>query len=226
MNPGRRGRATGPSVARPDRWRFRGNIAGVGSAEGTRVVVGDWPDSPFGPFADVMVERADGHRLLLAPTEEVAEFVSATYRFDEVRIVPVTVDRSGHRWRVAAGPLDLDLALGSRTWLGHLLRLVPGPIATSLGWARVTSFAARLLLPGVRTVGTAGGGRIEWYGARDVRRVVAARAAWDGTGLGDLRPVRPAPRFGFSSTPARPSVVTVVTTVWRREAPKSHRPVL
>jgi hypothetical protein len=33
-----------------------------------------------------MIERADGHRVLLAPTRAVGEFVAATYRFDEVRI--------------------------------------------------------------------------------------------------------------------------------------------
>lgn len=178
------------------------------------MVVGHWPASPFGSFADVMVERSDGHRLLLAPSDDVAGFVAATYRFDEVRITPVAIRRSSDRWEVAAGPLELDLTLGSRTWLGRLLRLVPGALATSLGWAHVTGLVARLLLPGVRTVGTAGGGRIERYGARDVRRVLAVRARWEGADLGNLRPVRPAPRFGFSSTPASPSVVDVVTTVW------------
>ena len=88
------------------------------------MVVGHWPASPFGSFADVMVERSDGHRLLLAPSDDVAGFVAAMYRFDEVRITPVAIRRSSDRWEVAAGPLELDLTLGSRTWLGRLLRLV------------------------------------------------------------------------------------------------------
>lgn len=208
------GKHAAPAAPGPDpAWRFRGHIAGLGTAEGTRVVLGHWPRSPFGPFADVMVERPDGHRLLLAPTAEVAEFVGATYQFDEVVPVPVDVRRAGTRWHVTAGPLELRLVVGRRTALGHLLRLVPAPLATSLGWARVTGPVARLLLPGVATVGSAGGGRLEWYAARDVRRVVAARVRWDGADLGALRPVHPPTRFGFSSTPARPSVVAVVTTV-------------
>ncbi|MPV88921.1 hypothetical protein GB882_09600, partial [Georgenia ruanii] len=177
------------------------------------VVLGLWPHSPLGPFADVMVERPDGHRLLLAPSAEVAEFVGATYQFDEVVLVPVAVRRAGPRWHVTAGHLELRVVVGRRTPLGHLLRLVPAPLAASLAWARATGAIARVLLPGVRTVGSAGGGRLEWYGARDVRRVVAARVRWDGADLGGLRPVRPPTRFGFSSTPARPSVVAVVTTV-------------
>ena len=38
-----------------------------------------------------MVEHADGHRLLFAPTEVVADYVSATYTFDEIRVESVTV---------------------------------------------------------------------------------------------------------------------------------------
>ena len=48
---------------------------------GVRLVVGVWDDSPLGAFADVMVERADGHRLLLAPSHEVADFVTGTYTY-------------------------------------------------------------------------------------------------------------------------------------------------
>ena len=54
--------------------RFHGRIAGFGTESGVRLVVGMWPRSPLGSFADVMVERADGHRILLAPSDEVAEF--------------------------------------------------------------------------------------------------------------------------------------------------------
>ena len=67
------------------RSRFSGQIAGMGSEEGTRVVIGRWADSPFGSFADVMIERPDGHRVLLAPTTQVATFVAQTYTFDEVQ---------------------------------------------------------------------------------------------------------------------------------------------
>jgi hypothetical protein len=92
--------------------RFDGWIAGVRTASGVRIVLGRWPRSPLGPFSDVMVERADGHRVLLAPSDEVAGYVSATYRFDEVRITPVEVAVAGARWLVAAGPLALRFDLG------------------------------------------------------------------------------------------------------------------
>ncbi len=73
------------------RHRFHGEIAGVGSSSGVRVVVGRWRESPLGTFADVMLAETDGTRVLLAPEEAVADFVSTTYRFDRVEIGPVSV---------------------------------------------------------------------------------------------------------------------------------------
>jgi hypothetical protein len=198
------------------RHRFRGAIAGAGTSSGVRVVVGRWPVSPLGDFADVMVETAGGHRVLLAPSTEVADFVAATYSFDEVRIEPVTVSgavaRAG-RWRLHAPSLDLDVTVGSRTALGHLLRAVPRPLAESPLWCTVTDPVARLAMRGVRTRGSAGGDRREWYAATDHRALTAVTGRFDGADLGRLTPVDPAPGFGFSSTPRRPSVTTVVTTV-------------
>ena len=49
--------------------RFTGTITGLGTASGTRIVIGDWTTSPFGRFTDVMIEDAAGQRRLLAPTD-------------------------------------------------------------------------------------------------------------------------------------------------------------
>jgi hypothetical protein len=188
-------------------------IAGVGSASGVRVVVGHWPVSPMGPFADVMLETASGHRVLLAPTEEVAAFVASTYSFDEVRVEPVEVVVVGTQWDVRSTSLTLRLTTGRVTALGLLLRLVPYRVATSPTWCAVTDPVARLLLRGVRTRGTAQEGRREYYGATGTRSVRSSSGSFDGAALGPLRPVEPPCRFGFSSTPRRPGVTTLVTTV-------------
>ena len=194
------------------RQRFTGEIAGVGSASGGRVVVGRWRTSPLGAFADAMVATAEGRRVLLAPSREVADFVAATYSFDEVRVEPVEV--SGEDvWRVRSASLSLDVGVGRRTLLGRLLRLVPRRLATSPAWCTVTDPVARLVLRGVRTRGSAGNGRREFYAATDHLAVRSAAGTFDGVGLGALAPVSPEPGFGFSSTPARPSVTSLVTTV-------------
>jgi hypothetical protein len=86
-------------------------------------------------------------------------------------------------------------------------------VATAPWWAAAVDPVARVALRGVRTRGTAGQGRREWYGATDVRAILTCTGAWEDEDLGELRPVDPPVRFGFGSTPARPSVTSVVTTV-------------
>lgn len=195
------------------RQRFRGRIAGVGTTSGVRVVVGHWHDTPLGTFADAMVETPVGHRVLLAPHREAADFIAATYSFDEVRIEPFGVTEPGGRWEVRSSSLALDLTVGGRTALGRLLRLVPDRLATSPAFCTLTDPVARVVLDGVRTRGSAAGSRREWYGATDHHAVTSAAGSFDGVPLGALTRVEPPPRFGFSSTPARPSVTSVVTTV-------------
>ena len=192
--------------------RFEGAIAGVGSTSGIRVVIGRWEHSPLGAFADAMVERADGHRVLVAPSTEVADFVAATYTFDEVRFAPITVTGTDH-WEVRSSSLTLSLTLGPRMPLGWLLRSVPSAAATRPWFTRVTDPVARVVMGGVRTRGTAREGRQEFYAATDVRSVLASTGSFDGADLGDLADVWPACRFGFSSTPRTPSVTSVTTTV-------------
>jgi hypothetical protein len=209
-----RGAVTRGTVTRV-RERFAGRIAGIGSTSGVRIVVGRWDDSPWGGFADVMVEDAHGHRVLLAPEERVRDFVAATYSFDEHVIESVSVEDTADGWQVTTPSLSLQLVVGGRTPLGAALSLVPARVATSPAWCALVDPVARLVMRGVRTRGTAGKDRREWYGATSVRTVSALEGEWRGTNLGRLAPVDPPCRFGFSSTPRRPSVTSVVTTVER-----------
>lgn len=201
------------------RIRFEGEITGVGSASGVRIVVGWWRRSPFGEIADAMVETPAGHRILIAPSAEVADFIAATYTFDEVRIEATALRGNGLGRDFTSTSLTLHVELGPPTALGRLIALVPRRIATAPTWCAVTDPIARVVMRGVRTRGTAGGGRTEWYGATSVRSIRAFHARFDGSDLGGLRRVEPACRFGFSSTPATPSVTQVVTTIDLPSAP-------
>lgn len=200
------------------RWRFDGWIAGVGTTSGTRLVLGHWPRSPLGSFSDVMIAHADGRRELLAPTAEIGDFVAATYRFDDVGEVPVQVHRGRTdgalaRWQVRAGALRWSFTVGERDPLGALLRFLPAALATSRTMARITDPIASVAFPGVRTYGTAAPGRTEWYAARDLYRITATTARLDGSDLGSLSDVTPAPEFGFSGTPTTPMLTRVISTV-------------
>lgn len=195
--------------------RFTGRIAGVGSASGVRIVVGRWDDGPWGAFADLMVEDGAGHRVLVAPDARVRDFVTATYTFDEVSLEPVVVTNTAHGWRVTSTSLTLDLSVGGPTPLGRMLRLIPRALATAPAWCALTDPIAWITMRGVRTRGSAGGDRREWYGATSVHAIDAIAGNWRGEDLGALAPVDPPCRFGFSSTPRRPCVTSVVTTVER-----------
>jgi hypothetical protein len=199
--------------ARRPRDQFTGWIAGLGTASGHRLVIGHWPRSPFGPVTDVMVEGPAGHRTLYASTPQLAAFLHAAYRFDDVQVVPCSARRSGPTWTVQAGVLRLSLATGRRSLLGWLLRAVPTPLARTTWWVGLLDLPARRLLPGVRTRGRTRDGRRQWYGARDLHLLVAATATLAGLDLGALRPVHPPVRFGFGSAPARPSLVHLTTTI-------------
>ncbi|WP_395727746.1 hypothetical protein [Nakamurella sp.] len=193
--------------------RFDGAIAGLGTASGTRIVVGMWPLSPFGPVTDVMVQRPDGHRILLAPTEEFAGFIRSMYEFDEVRVEPVLRMRDGRTWMISSDDLALTFEVGGRPPVGLALLAVPRTVARSRWWAGAVSPIARMAMHGIRTRGRTTDGRREWYCAQDLRHIVAADARFDGHDLGELRPVDPPVGFGFSSVPPRPSLVRVLTQI-------------
>lgn len=213
----------------PVRDRFDGHIAGFGTGSGLRVVVGHWHASPFGAFTDVMVQTADGTRTLLAPDRAIADYVGATYRFDEVRIeavscaiTPIIRTRGEPRDGILTATLDLaapglevTVGIGGRTGWGRLLRLVPGPLAAAPPWLQLIDPVAGRLVRGVHTAGTAGAGRREYYGVRDLHHVVSVDGDDAGTDLGGLRPLDPPVTFGFSSAPAAPSLARVTTTIVR-----------
>ncbi|WP_026549739.1 hypothetical protein [Arthrobacter sp. Br18] len=193
--------------------RFVGHIAGIGTAAGTRLVVGLWDSSRFGRFADVMVETAAGHRTLLAPERGIADYVRATYTFDEVVITPVTWTLTRQQLTLDAGVLRLSADIGRTTVLGRALALIPARLAASPRWLTLVNPLARMMMKGVRTAGSAGNGRREYYGVLSIRSITGASASWNGQDLGALAPVTPPVRFGFSSAPPAPALVAVVTTI-------------
>ena len=196
--------------------RFDGHIMGAAFASGHRIVAGRWFDSPFGGFADVMWRDAAGRRLLLASSPEAAGFIEDQYAFDEVRVGPVSIQRTGERIEISAGELRLGLRLHRRGLPSHLLGLQPARLRTLPGWIRAQDVLARpvlgpLLFGGGRTrlTGTTRAGVREWYAIHDFRRASASADA----GARDLGPVgacSPA-GFGFSEFPDGAAMVRVTS---------------
>lgn len=185
-----------------------GTISSCGFESGDRFVVGRWDRSPVGRTIDVMWAQPDGRRVLLAPDQRTADFVTAVYGFDDVRVVSFEEPsgREPNELHVVAGPVALRFG-GGRPWLV----LPPRP-----RWftRRVEAPIAAALL-GVHTWGVSPTGVQEWYQARSMRFVRTATASIDGRDLGARRPLDPACGFGFSEAPRWPTIVAVRPTLER-----------
>ena len=70
-----------------------------------------------------------------------------------------------------------------------------------------------MLVPGVHTAGSAGNGRREYYGVRRTRQIDSVSGTFGGVALGGPADLHPPVRFGFSSAPTDPQLVTVTTTI-------------
>jgi hypothetical protein len=167
----------------------------------------------LGAFADVMLQTADDERVLLAPDESVAEFVSSTYTFDRLEVGAVSAGLDADGLTVTTESFDARIGIGGPAPVDRLLRLVPRRLATSPRWLRAIDPVAARIVSGVRTYGTAGNGRVEYYGVRRSRGISSIDGHYRGVPFGGLAPLRPPVNFGFSSAPASPQIVAVTTTI-------------
>jgi len=145
---------------------------------------------------------ANGKRRLIAPSQRIAEFVSAVYYFDEVLIAPVDVVAGMGEYAMRTDRLSLDMTLGRRFVLPlnsnrplWFTRHIEGPVA-------------RMLL-GVETFGESPMGVHEWYVARSVRRCTSARAIVDGNEAGKAVPLTQQLGVGFTNPPTWASLVSI-----------------
>jgi hypothetical protein len=178
----------------------RGTISSVAFEAGHRFVVGNWRSSPLGRLVDVMWVDDSGHRVLLVANEASAAFITAIYRFDEVRVAPLVVEGDRRQTRVAGHGIELDLRGGWRRPVHFprprwMTRYVEAPIARRL--------------MAVETYGTSPTGVREWYQTRGWCWVVEATGRLHGSDLGALVPIERPVGVGFSDPPRRPSIVDV-----------------
>jgi hypothetical protein len=154
-------------------------------------------------MTDVMWAEPDGRRVLLAPDDRAAAFISAVYRFDAVEVVPVAAtEEPDGTLRVTAGDRSVSLTPGRRRWPlpwrgrpAWVTRWVEGPIARAA--------------MGVRTYGVSPTGVREWYRADAWTPLADAHAEREGEDLGAMAPLHPPAGFGFSEAPKRPSLTAV-----------------
>lgn len=192
---------------------LRGSITSVGFSSGHQFVIGHWPVSPIGGFADVMWRSADGSKTLIA-SADAAEYITGIYPFDDRIEATVSVtDTVGglgpNRLIVESDLLTLRLSIGRI--------VVPFPPRPRWITATVERSTARALL-GVNTYGVSPTGVEEWYRTRSVRRVIGAQATLKGTDLGTLVELYRPMDVGFSEPPRQPTHVRLRVDVQRPAA--------
>jgi hypothetical protein len=179
-----------------------GVIGSAGFASGDRLVVGHWWRSPIGAFTDVMWVAPDDLRVLYAPDDRVARFVTSLYRFDRAEVVPFQTEGDARQLLVVFGDRTLTMRSG---------RGVPIPFGRPRWFTRWIEGPIARATMGVRTYGVTPTGVREWYQAEVYRPLRDATAAVDGALLGAWGPVEPPTGVGFSEPPRRGSIVNLRT---------------
>ncbi len=190
--------------------RVAGTISSAAFDDGHRFVIGHWPTSPIGPMCDIMWATPDDERILLAPRDDVADFITSIYEFDDVRVGPLAVRSDGRQTQASGHGIELELVGG---------RLRPIPFRRPLALTRYVEAPIARALMGVNTYGTSPTGAREWYQARGWRWVVDGKASLDGRHLGQPKPIERAVGVGFSEPPPRPSIVSVTVAI---DLPNEH----
>ena len=198
--------------------RFDGWIAGAAFETGHRFVIGWWPRSPFGAFADVMWSQPDGTRVLLVTRDEIRDFVGTHYRFDRCERVPIRLVTRGATVAVRAGRCGVLYSIASaERCRSSLLCDRPPSGPTSDGSVSRTECCAhcpvhgsarpRRSMPGVERRRESGSGtRFHDY------RAIRAQATVDGADAGPT--VGEAIEgFGFSAFPPRAAQVRVTSMI-------------
>jgi hypothetical protein len=156
--------------------------------------------------------KPDGTRVLLAPNELVASFVSSIYDFDVIEIAEISIQELRDGFGLTAGPLTLAITAGKARPIFHLR---PSFLRRSLLWTRIENAVLRravghLVLKGaegVRSYGRTRTGIRQWYRIDEYRPILAAFGSVAGRDLGPLRPLHPKLGVGFSEFPQQPAVV-------------------
>ncbi|MBM47436.1 MAG: hypothetical protein QGF28_03340 [Candidatus Thalassarchaeaceae archaeon] len=188
---------------------FEGRVISSGFSTGDMMVIGDWDKSPFGPFTDLMWAKPDGTKVLIAPAQEIADYVSSMYSFEEVVVAPLEISRGKRSIEV-----NCNLGRTAMSWGWSL----PLPFRRPLWFiANIEAPFARILF-GTKTHGATRNGRKEWYHVRGLSRLISAEIEIEGRASDQMTGSTPGACFGFSNPPRMPLSVRVDSHIAKAES--------
>ena len=183
---------------------FAGRITSSGFETGDRIVVGAWEASPFGEFTDIMWAKPDGTRGLIAPSQEIADYVTAMYSFDQVLLEDIVTTGKDRNQKVKSETMELDFIWN---------RGLPIPFKRSLLFISTVELLFAKLFFGTRTYGITKNNRKEWYAIDRVSKIKNATATISGKDAGKFAHMDEPCKFGFSEAPKKPSSCEVRTHI-------------
>lgn len=183
---------------------FKGRITSSAFESGDRIVVGAWKESIFGEFTDIMWAKKDGTRVLIAPTQEIADYVTAMYSFDEVILEEISTSLSERSIKVSCNTMNLEFSWN---------RGFPVPFKRSLLFIQTIELFFAKLVFSTRTYGITKDNRKEWYAIDRVSHIKSATAQISGKSAGGFKPMNEPCKFGFSEAPKKPSSCAVRTHI-------------
>ena len=196
-------------VAKMDNEIFKGRVISSGFQTGDMVVIGDWRESPHGAFTNLMWAKPDGTRVLIAPSEELGDFVSSLYSFEKVIVSPMEIERTEKS-------IDVKCDLG-RVYMQWGMT-IPLPFSRPRWFiANIEAPFARLFF-GTKTHGTTRNGRKEWYHVRGLSRMKFVELELDGRSTKQMTGMAPSACFGFSNPPRMPLSVRVDSLIAAAES--------
>jgi|TARA_Y100000996_G_C22546215_1_gene651952 hypothetical protein len=184
---------------------FSGRITSSSFSSGDVIVVGYWQHSPFGEFCDIMWSKPDGTNVLIAPTSEVANYVSEMYDFDEIITTDIEAKITDKKIIVDTELMELDFNLGYG--ISHPLFMRPLWFVATIEY-----FFGRLFF-GTKTHGSANNSKEEWYVVDRYDSIKDGSAVIEGIDLGECCKRTRSAKFGFSEAPIRPASVKVRTFI-------------
>lgn len=192
-----------------------GVVASVGFASGDRMMVGHWWMSPLGAFSDVMWVTPDDLRILYAPDERVARFVTSIYRFERTEVMSFRTEGDAKHLRVEFGDESFgDESFGDENFGGRTVEVTsrfvaPIPFGRPLWFTRWVEGPIARSITGVKTYGVTRTGVRVWYQAEVYRRIRTAAASVGGESLGPWGRPKPELAVGITEPPHRASVVNL-----------------
>ena len=180
---------------------FVGRITSCGFTSGDRLVIGHWKESPFGSFSDIMWAKPDGTKILIAPNQEIGDYISSMYEFDDIKIEEIRIEENTNQIRVET--LEINCNFEWRNGISFLIKRRP------LWFVSSVEYLVGWLIFGTKTHGKTKNGKKEWYAVDRLSKLINAKAEINGEDLGEYTSFYPKANFGFSDPPKMPSSVLV-----------------